>query len=179
MTLNITEVQLESDLTRRLKPTEIGNGLRDFIDGTRVLIREIERVAFAPDASFYRLIPLAVVQPKNSDEARQLFHYSREQKTPLTFRSGGTSLSGQAITDGISVDVGPIPRSVGVEDNEQLLRAQPGVIGQLANLMLHEYGAKIGPIQHRSTPPILAASSPTIVSRIRSNIALRTPQVIL
>jgi len=119
--------------------------LRAFIAPERILTRPIDRIAFASDASLYRLIPRAVVQPVNSDEVRKLFHFSRENKIPLTFRAGGTSLSGQAITDGILVDVGRYWRSANVEENGRLLRVQPGLIGQQANNMLKPYAAKIGP----------------------------------
>jgi D-lactate dehydrogenase len=128
-----------------LDSQEIAIQLRTFMDPSRILARPIERIAFASDASLYRLIPRVVVQPVSSQEVRRLFAYSREKKIPLTFRAGGTSLSGQAISDGILVDVGRFWRSATVERNGRWLRVQPGVIGQQANQMLKRYGAKIGP----------------------------------
>ena len=128
-----------------LSPAEISLQLRAFIDPTRILTRPIDRIAFASDASLYRLIPRAVVQPINSEEVRQLFQYSHEKKIPLTFRAAGTSLSGQAITDGILVDIGRHMRAGNVEQGGRLLRVQPGLIGQQANNILKQYAAKIGP----------------------------------
>ena len=128
-----------------LSPEQIREQLRVFIDPARILTRPIDRIAFASDASLYRLIPRAVVQPIDAEEVRRLFEYSHEKKIPLTFRCGGTSLSGQAITDGILVDVGRYWRSAHVEDNGGLLRVQPGLIGQQANNLLKLYAAKIGP----------------------------------
>jgi D-lactate dehydrogenase len=115
------------------------------IDPSRVLMRMIDRIAFASDASLYRLIPRAVVQPMNTEEVSKLFAFSREKGIPLTFRAGGTSLSGQAITDGILVDVGRYWRMGSVEDSGRLMRVQPGLIGQQANQMLKKYASKIGP----------------------------------
>jgi len=128
-----------------LSPEAIGRELRSFITPARILTRTIDRIAFASDASLYRLVPRAVVQPINTEEVRQLFSFSREYKIPLTFRSGGTSLSGQAITDGLLIDVGRFWRSAIVEDEGRLLRVQPGLIGQQANLILKKYATKIGP----------------------------------
>jgi D-lactate dehydrogenase len=125
--------------------SELGRQLAAFIDAARILTRPIDLIAFASDASLYRLIPQAVVQPVDANEMRQLFQFSREKKIPLTFRGGGTSLSGQAITDGILVDVGRYWRSASVEDGGRLLRVEPGLIGQQANNLLKNYGAKIGP----------------------------------
>jgi D-lactate dehydrogenase len=128
-----------------LASEEIGRELGKFIEASRILTRTIDRIAFASDASLYRLIPKAVVQPINLEEVRRLFRFSHDRKIPLTFRSGGTSLSGQAITDGILVDVGRYWRSTQVEEDGRLLRVQPGLIGQQANQMLKPYRAKIGP----------------------------------
>ncbi|WP_263349864.1 FAD-binding and (Fe-S)-binding domain-containing protein [Acidicapsa acidisoli] len=126
-------------------PTEIRQLLQELIDPDRILIRPIERIAFASDASCYRLIPRAVIQPKTAEEIKHLFLFSHEHEIPLVFRAGGTSLSGQAITDGILVDIGRYWRNVRVEKNGQTIRVQPGLIGQQANNELRLYGRKIGP----------------------------------
>ena len=145
MALAVASVALPKATANRLSPGEISEQLRSFIDPARILTRPIERIAFASDASLYRLVPQAVVQPIGIAEIRQLFRYSHEKQVPLCFRGGGTSLSGQAITDGILVDVGRYWRSASVEGNGRFLRAQPGLIGQQANQMLKKYAAKIGP----------------------------------
>jgi D-lactate dehydrogenase len=128
-----------------LSPDEIFVLLKEGIDGARILTREIDRIAFASDASFYRLIPRAVVQPSDAEEIRHLFRFSHEHRIPLVFRAGGTSLSGQSITDGILVDIGRYWRSSRVEENGKTIRVQPGVLGQHANDALRLYRAKIGP----------------------------------
>jgi D-lactate dehydrogenase len=126
-------------------PTEIRHLLQELIDPERILIRPIERIAFASDASFYRLIPRAVIQPTTAEEIKHLFRFSHQHRIPLVFRAGGTSLSGQAITDGILVDIGRYWRNVRVEQNGKAIRVQPGLIGQQANNELRLYGRKIGP----------------------------------
>jgi D-lactate dehydrogenase len=124
---------------------DLGAQLRSFIHESRVLTRMIDRIAFASDASLYRLIPQAVVQPMSSEEVRKLFRFSRERRIPLTFRAGGTSLCGQAISDGILVDVGRYWRMGSVQDDGRSVRVQPGLMGQQANQMLKRYATKIGP----------------------------------
>ncbi len=133
----ISEIAVTPEKIRELLGTEI--------DPARILIREIERIAFASDASFYRLIPRAVVQPVDRREVAALFRFSHRHKVPLVFRAGGTSLSGQSITDGILVDVGRYLRRVRVEENGRSIRVEPGVIGQHANDALRLYRARIGP----------------------------------
>jgi FAD/FMN-containing dehydrogenase len=83
----------------------LGSELATLLPRERVLTRPIERIAYASDASFYRLIPQAVVQPVSVNEVVSLFDFGRRRGIPLTFRAAGTSLSCQAVTDGILVDI--------------------------------------------------------------------------
>ena len=71
----------------------------------RILDRPIDVAAYASDASFYRLVPRAVLRPESDDEVREIFALSHRLRIPMTFRAAGTSLSGQAITDGLLVDL--------------------------------------------------------------------------
>jgi D-lactate dehydrogenase len=145
--LTTTIVGIEELAPRVTTPSinELEEQLRAFIDPSRILMRPIDRIAFASDASLYRLIPQAVVQPVSTDEIVKLFNFSHVKKIPLTFRAGGTSLSGQALSDGILVDIGRYWRSGKAEQNGHLFRGQPGLIGQQANNILKEYASKIGP----------------------------------
>ncbi len=111
----------------------------------RVLDRPIDRIAFASDASFYRLIPKAVVLAQAVDEVAALFRLARETRIPVTLRAAGTSLSGQAVTDGLLVEVARHFRTVKVEDGGKRVRTQPGAIGASVNAALRPYGAKMGP----------------------------------
>ena len=124
---------------------EIRLALLPFIDKERILVRPIDLVAWASDASFYRLIPKAVVQTQTLDEIRTLFEFSHQSRIPMTFRSGGTSLSGQAVTDGLLVEIARHWRNLQVEENGRQIRLQPGVIGARANQALMPFRAKIGP----------------------------------
>ncbi len=119
--------------------------LAQVIEPARILTRPIDLIAFASDASFYRLIPAAVVLSRSVEEVQGLFRFSHDHRIPLTFRAAGTSLSGQAVTDGILVEVARYWRKVQVEDGGRKVRVQPGVIGNNVNVALRPYGAKIGP----------------------------------
>jgi D-lactate dehydrogenase len=115
------------------------------VDRSRILSRPIDLIAFASDASFYRLIPKAVVLAQGIDEIRALFRFSHERRIPITFRTAGTSLSGQAVTDGILVEVARHWKGLSVEENGKKVRVQPGVIGGYVNAVLRPYAVKIGP----------------------------------
>jgi D-lactate dehydrogenase len=121
------------------------SALEQIASPERVLDRPIDRIAFASDASFYRLIPRAIVLTQTVDEVAALFRLARETKVPMTLRAAGTSLSGQAITDGLLVEVARHWRTVKVEDGGKRFRAQPGVLGASVNNALRPYRAKMGP----------------------------------
>lgn len=111
----------------------------------RLLTRPIDRTAFASDASLYRLVPQAVAFPASIDEVRGLLAAARSCRLPVTFRAAGTSLSGQAVTDGLLVEVQRHWRGVRIEDGGRRVRVQPGVIGGRLNRLLAPYGTRIGP----------------------------------
>src|SRR5271166_472825 len=129
----------------QLTPEEIKASLAATIAAERVLIRPIDLIAYASDASFYRLIPKAVVLAQSVEEIQALFAFSQQMQIPMTFRAAGTSLSGQSISDGLLVEVARNWRGLRVEEGGRKIRVQPGVIGARANQALAAYGAKIGP----------------------------------
>ena len=121
-------------------------GLRSAVqDAAQVKTRAIDLHANAHDASHFLLIPQAVVTAGNAAEVGGLLRASAAQGVPLTFRSGGTSLSGQAVTDGVLVDVRRNFRDIEVLDDGARVRVQPGVTVRALNARLARYGRKFGP----------------------------------
>src|SRR5215208_3516771 len=119
--------------------------LSQIIHSSRVLTSYLHRVAYANDASYFRLVPQAVVQPDSIGEIQSLFKFTQQNRIPMTFRAAGTSLSGQAVTDGILVDISKHWGNYSVEGNGTLLRTQPGIVGGFLNNVLKGYGRRIGP----------------------------------
>jgi D-lactate dehydrogenase len=124
---------------------EIQSPIAEFIHPSRVLTSYINRVAYANDASYFRLVPRAVVQPDSMSEIQALFKFTQQNKIPMTFRAAGTSLSGQAGTDGILVDISKHWGNYNVEDHGALIRVQPGIVGGFVNNVLKPFGRRIGP----------------------------------
>jgi D-lactate dehydrogenase len=124
---------------------EIGKLLEGILPEARIKVRLIDLVAYASDAGFYYLRPKAVVQPVAESEIVALFRFSHQYQIPLVFRTGGTSLSGQSITDGILVDLSQYWNKMLIEENGDLVRVQPGITGSMVNGYLKRYKRKIGP----------------------------------
>ena len=105
----------------------------------------LRRLAYGTDASLYRLIPRAVVSPADEAEVQTVLAAARRWGVKLTFRAGGTSLSGQAITDSVLVRIGAPWRRWRVGPEGRAITLGPAVIGAQANRLLARFGRRIGP----------------------------------
>jgi len=114
-------------------------------DPSQIRSSELDRRAVAHDASHFLLLPSAVIAPRGAEEVARLLRATSEAGIPLTFRSGGTSLSGQAGTEGVLVDVRRNFGGVEILDGGARVRVQPGVTVKQLNAHLARYGRKFGP----------------------------------
>ncbi|KQP70699.1 oxidoreductase [Microbacterium sp. Leaf288] len=113
--------------------------------GAAVGTRATDRLAAAHDASHYLLTPLAVVTPTDVGEVARVMAAARAAGASVTFRSGGTSLSGQAGTDQLLIDTRHHFRRIDVLDGGERVRAQPGATVRAVNARLARHGRKLGP----------------------------------
>lgn len=104
-----------------------------------------DRFAHAHDASHYFLLPDAVVTPRTADDVARVMKAASDAGRPITFRSGGTSLSGQASTDGILVDTRAHFRRIEILDGGARVRVEPGATVRQVNARLAKFGRKLGP----------------------------------
>lgn len=105
----------------------------------------VDRLVMAHDASLYRLVPTAVARPRDRHDVIQLLEWANVERQHVTFRAAGTSLSGQAVTDGVLIDVSRHWHQISVLDDGQRVRVAPGVTGGRVNAVLAPYGRKLGP----------------------------------
>ncbi|THU39786.1 FAD-binding oxidoreductase [Niastella caeni] len=124
---------------------QVQQALAAHFPADRLKTRLIDLHAWSSDASFYSLVPEAVVFPVNIEEVQLLFKLAQQHQTSLTFRTGGTSLSGQSVTDGILVDLSRNWPLIKVEMAGDAVRVQPGITGSHVNHLLKQYKKKIGP----------------------------------
>src|SRR3954454_2019794 len=104
------------------------------------------RILYATDASAYREKPLAVAMPKKIENIKKRIAFARNEKTSLIPRTGGTSLAGQVVGNGIVVDVSKnFTKILELNKEEHWVRVQPGVIRDELNMYLKPYGLFFGP----------------------------------
>jgi len=124
---------------------ELLESLRRILPSERILSRPIDRLGRSADASIYRLIPQVVVRPKDVEEIRGLLAFAVAAGRHLTFRAAGTSLSGQAVTDDILVELAPFWTRAEILDGGARVRAEPGVVGARVNRLLAPHRRGLGP----------------------------------
>ena len=119
--------------------------LQSFLPPHQVITDDLRRLAYGTDASFYRLVPEVIAVIESEDEARRVLETARLHRRPVTFRAAGTSLSGQAITDGVLALIGEGFATYELSDDASQVRVGPGMIGGEVNRRLAPFGRKIGP----------------------------------
>ncbi|MEU1663119.1 FAD-binding and (Fe-S)-binding domain-containing protein [Streptomyces sparsogenes] len=114
-------------------------------DPARVTTDVPRRLAAAHDASPYLFTPRAVVRAASAAEVGALMAGAQAAGLPLTLRSSGTSLAGQASGEGILVDVRSHWRTAEVLEEGLRIRLRPGLTVRQANARLARYGRRLGP----------------------------------
>ncbi|WP_350348941.1 FAD-binding and (Fe-S)-binding domain-containing protein [Agromyces sp. G08B096] len=119
--------------------------LRAVLPEARVSTRAIDRHALAHDASHYLLVPEAVAVAEDAADVARVLAAATRHRVPVTFRSGGTSLSGQASAPGLLLDTRRGFRRTEVLDGGARVRVEPGVTLRSANARLARHGRALGP----------------------------------
>lgn len=125
--------------------TDLARELAEIVGAANVFTSATDLVRFSADASPYRMIPSAVVRPRDVEDVVALLGYARRTGRGLTMRGGGSSLNGQSQTEDILVDMREHFRTVEVLDSGKRLRGQPGVVLNRANGHLLRHGRMLGP----------------------------------
>jgi FAD/FMN-containing dehydrogenase/Fe-S oxidoreductase len=104
------------------------------------------RALYASDASNYRVLPAAVVAPRDRDDLAALVAMASEAGVPLTMRGAGTSIAGNAIGAGIVVDLSRHLAGVLALDPEaRTATVLPGTILDDLQREAAAHGLRVGP----------------------------------
>lgn len=99
------------------------------------------RGRYATDASFYQIMPAAVVVPHTTDDALRTLAIAREEGLTVTPRGGGTSQCGQTINTGVVVDVSKhLNRILTLDVDNRRCVVEPGIVLDDLNRQLKRHG---------------------------------------
>ncbi|MFE9321663.1 FAD-binding and (Fe-S)-binding domain-containing protein [Nocardia sp. NPDC052278] len=104
------------------------------------------RAEYSSDASNYRVLPAAVVFPREAEDVARTLEFARGNGLTVTARGAGTSVAGNAVGHGIVVDFSRYMNGVGELDPERrIARVQPGVVLAELQRKAGVHGLRFGP----------------------------------
>lgn len=119
--------------------------LGSFLDKNQILDNELWREIYARDASYFDIKPVCVVRPSTIDQVRQVLGVAHETGLGVTFRTGGTSLSGQTVGKGIICELRTNWNRAEVRDCGKKIWFEPGLTATQVNNILRPHHHHIGP----------------------------------
>lgn len=102
----------------------IRDDLRDVTTGD-ILVEDLERAAFATDASLLEVQPVAVVAPRTQEELVGVIKYAAESGLKIHPRGAGTGLAGESLGAGLVVDTSRYLTRV-IAIGPESVRVEPG-----------------------------------------------------
>lgn len=126
--------------------------MKDFFDRLRkdvkgdVLVDEYSLGMYATDASIYQIKPIAIVIPKDGEDAKKAIAAAYAHKITILPRGAGTSLAGQTVGKSMILDFSKYMNAI-LEINkvEKWVRVQPGMARDDLNAVLESYGLHFAP----------------------------------
>ncbi len=106
----------------------------------------LARALYSSDGSLYRVLPRAVVRPRDVDEVLAALSVCRELGVPLTARGAGTSIAGNAVGPGVVLDTSRyLNRVLEIDPGQRTATVQPGVVQSALQAAVHPHGLRFGP----------------------------------
>jgi FAD/FMN-containing dehydrogenase/Fe-S oxidoreductase len=120
--------------------TALIDRLRREIEGD-VLVSRFDRGRYATDASFYQIMPQAVVVPKRFADVEAALAMAREDGIPVTARGGGTSQAGQTVNSGLVIDFSKhLDAMISLDVSNLRAVVEPGLVLDALNQQLKPHG---------------------------------------
>jgi len=94
----------------------------------KVLSDPAALTAYSVDASIYKLRPQAIVIIESSRDLEITLSFAKTHQIPLTARSGGTSLTGNAVGEGIILEFSRLNSIIALSEKEGTARVEPGMV---------------------------------------------------
>ncbi|MEP7268093.1 MAG: FAD-linked oxidase C-terminal domain-containing protein [Saprospiraceae bacterium] len=101
---------------------------------------------YSTDASFYQIMPLAIVLPMDEADVRSTIRFAHDHKINILPRGGGTSLAGQTVAKAIVIDFSKYMNKIlEFNEKEKWVRVQPGIVRDELNEEMARYGLHFAP----------------------------------
>ena len=112
----------------------------------------LTRAIYSSDASLYRVPPMAVASPRDTDEVEALLDGARRVGLPVTARGAGTSCAGNAVGAGLVIDMRHHLTSIHeIDPGTCTAIVDPGVVQDNLQRAARPYNLRYGPDPSTST----------------------------
>lgn len=106
----------------------------------------LTRALYSSDASLYRVAPLAVARPRTREELITLVQAALRCRIPVTVRGAGTSCAGNAVGEGLVIDVARhLNRIHAIDPEARTAVIDPGVVQESLQQAAAPHGLRLGP----------------------------------
>ena len=123
-----------------IDPERVERHLRTLIKG-ELRFDELTRVIYSTAGCLYKIKPLGVVFPRDTEDVIRLVEYAYDQGISVTARGAGSSLAGQVLNDGLIVDLSKhMNRILEIDPEGGYAVVQPGVVQDRLQEALNEHG---------------------------------------
>ena len=124
---------------------EMVEDLRGLVSG-EVRFDKMSRALYSTDASIYEIEPVGVVIPRTAEDVIAVVETANKYGVSVLPRGGGTSLGGQTVGHSIVMDFSKYMNDiVEVNEEEQWVRTQPGIVLDVLNHRLRDKGLLFAP----------------------------------
>lgn len=121
----------------------IRDDLKGILKG-ELLFDDLTCALYSTDASIFEVQPAGVVVPRDEEDVQALVRYASEHQVPLVPRGAGTGLAGEALGEGLIVDLSKYFRSI-LDIGADTVRVQPGVVYRDLARELARIGRRFAP----------------------------------
>lgn len=121
------------------------SALEKIFPSDRILDSNLLREIYGRDASYFNIIPQAIVRPADTDDVARLMAFARQSGIGVTFRAAGTSLSGQTLGTGIVCELRNALHDYKIREGGKSVWFEPALTVAQINAYLKPYRRKIGP----------------------------------
>ncbi|WP_183093540.1 FAD-binding and (Fe-S)-binding domain-containing protein [Nocardioides stalactiti] len=105
----------------------------------------LTRALYSSDASVYRVLPTAVARPRHRDDLEAVLEVAALAGTSVTARGAGTSIAGNAVGEGIVVDLRRLDRVLEIDAEARTARVEPGIVHAALQKAAAPHGLRYGP----------------------------------
>ncbi len=106
----------------------------------RVLDSELYRYIYSSDASIYEIEPLCIVLAESVNDVVDTIRFAYEHNIPVIARGGATGLVGQAVGEGIIIDMTGMNRVLEINISKGYVTVEPGIYKGILDDILKAYG---------------------------------------